>query len=313
MPHRFWRLFCLGVALLVSLVGCDLSPPTDVPTTTATPVVTPTPVPAGANPTPTPSPTATPASLGTLRGFVTGRNGRLAGVRVAVGAATTTTAPASGSATDANGNAVTLGLGEFILPNVPVGQETAAFSFDDASRSMTVTLTAGGETRLTSDVYLPTDGPVPSGSSALGVVGFQLAANASQLEVEKASSTASLQFIPQTVAVLLKAPPNGQGALIHAYSFAYVQSGNATMSTSPSKPLPSNVVVLPAGDASHSGPTATLANLDISDSSNALASSWDFTNPNASLNLFFYDDRNNPVLARDGSPLTVTVPCLLIH
>lgn len=313
MPHRFWRLFYLGVVLLVSLMGCDLSPPTYVPTTTSTPAVTPTQAPAQANPTPTPSPTVPPTSLGTLRGFVTGRNGRLAGVRVFVGSAATTTAAASGSATDENGNPVTLGLGEFILPNVPFGQETAAFAFDDASRSMTVTVATGGETRLSSDVYLPTDGPVPNGSSALGVVGFQLAASASQLEVEKASSTASLQFIPPSVAVLLKAPPNSQGALIHSFSFAYVQSGSATMSVSPRKPLPSNVTVLPAGDASHSGPISTLANLDISDSSNALASSWDFTNPHATLTLYFYDDRDTPVLARDGTPLTVTVPCLLIH
>ncbi len=295
------------LVLLTGLLGCELSPPlqplgstaTPRPTSSATPVV-PTPSPA---PTPTPSPTP---AIKALRGYVVDRSGnRLPGAKVALGAFSVLSAEASASATDEMGQAVTLAAGEFILLNVPSGEQTLTLSYDDATHSLPVNVQPSGVTHV-DPITLLVDGAVPTGSKAV-----LASADLPLLKVQKASSSAPLAFMQETVTVDFKAPPNGVGDQIGAYAFTYVQ-GEASMSETVTWPV-SKINVPAALGKTRSGPIISGA-FHILNTSAALQSAWTFTKPDATLKIqFFNAEGGRPIQDRDGNPLVIRIPCLLVY
>lgn len=296
------------LVLLTGLLGCELSPPlqplgstaTPRPTSSATPVV-PTPSPA---PTPTPSPTP---AIKALRGYVVDRSGnRLPGAKVALGAFSVLSAEASASATDESGQSVTLAAGEFILLNVPSGEQTLTLSYDDASRSIPVTIAASGVTRA-DGLYLPVYGAVPSGSKAL------TASTALPLiKVQKASADAQLVFAPESVTVTFKAPPNGVGDQIGAYAYTYYREDGTALAPTVVRNLSPEADVRPAVSATKSGPSES-AELYILESGEALRSAWTSSNANAYVRLAFFNTRGGrQIVDRNGDPLVVEVSCTLI-
>lgn len=311
MPRLTVARLALWLTILVGMLGCELSPPLQPLETASSPSASPTTAPGtvvpAATPTPsiTPTPSPTPATRA-LRGYVVDRNGqRLPGVKVAVSSLSVLTAVASASAVDELGQSVSLQAGEFILLNVPTGDQTLVLSYDDATRSIPVTVQASGVTRADA-LYLPVYGAVPDGSKALSAT-----TSTTMIEVQKASSSAPLVFSPDRLSIQLKAPPNSAGDTVGAYAFTYVHTGDATLSPTIVWDLPS-VVVLPALSPTQSGPSVDLSAL-IKNTSTTLQSNWDFDTPNATLKIEFLRALDGPaVLDRDGKPLTVRVNCLLV-
>lgn len=306
--RRFAIPMATVLVLLTGLLGCELSPPlqplgstaSPKPTTSASPVV----------PTPTPAPTATPTpspAIKALRGHVVDRNGqRLPGARVALGAFSVLTAEASESATDERGQTVTLEAGEFILLNVPAGEQTLTLSYDDASRSVPVTVASAGVTRA-DGLYLPVYGAVPSGSKALTA-----STTLPLIKVQKASADAQLVFLPETFAVTFKAPPNGIGDQIGAYSVTYFQSDGTPLAPAEVWPLSTPVDVEPAVSGTKSGPAET-GNFHILDGREVLRNAWTTSNANGYVRLAFFNSRGGrPIVDRSGEPLIVEVSCTLV-
>lgn len=297
------------LTLLVGMLGCDLSPPL-LPLGTASspsPGATATPDPGAASPTPspTPSPSPTPA-IRAIRGYVVDRNDRrLPGARVTLGNLSVLTAEASASATDELGQVVSLEAGEFILLNVLSGDQTLTLAYDDVTHPFPLLVSAAGVTRASQS--LPVDGAVPSGSKALVA-----SAGMSLLKVQKASASASLVFMTETVTLNFKAPPNGSGDQIGAYSLTYVQAGEASLSETVTRPLPQPISVAPALGATRSGPQVP-GEFHVLDTSAGLQSAWTFAKPDATLKLeFFHTEGGRPILDRDGKPLVKRIPCTLI-
>ncbi|HEY9855688.1 MAG TPA: carboxypeptidase-like regulatory domain-containing protein [Stenomitos sp.] len=298
------------LVLLVGLLGCDLSPPLvpldASPSPSATPAATATPGYVTSSPSPSPSPSPTPTTVRAIRGYVVDRNGqRLPGAKVAMGSVSVLTAVASASVVDEQGQTVSLQAGEFILLGVPSGDQTLSLSYDDASRSIPVTVQASGATQV-AELYLPAYGAVPSGSKAVVAT-----AALPYIKVQKASADASLTFTPESVTVAFKAPPNGMGDQIGAYSVTYYQDGGTALA--PTLVRPCSVDVQPATSATKSGPTA-IGEFYILDSSEALRSTWTPTNANGYLRLEFFSDtkRTRPILDRSGNPLYVEITCTLV-
>lgn len=153
---------------------------------------------------------------------------------------------------------------------------------------------------------LPVDGAVPSGSKAL-VANTAL----SLLKVQKASSDAQLVFMQEKVTIDFKAPPNGLGDQIGAYALTYVQTGEASISETVTRTVP-RISVEPALGPTRSGPAAA-GEFYILDTSAGLRSAWTFAKPDATLKLqFFNTEGGRPILDREGNPLVVRIPCLLV-
>lgn len=287
------------------MLGCDLSPPLLPLDTASSPVATATPGQGAGSPSPTPGPTATPV-IKAIRGYVVDRNDqRLPGVKVALGSLSVQTAEASASATDELGQAVLLEAGEFILLRVPGGDQTLILSYDDATRSLPVTVKDSGVTRA-DGLYLPVYGAVPSGSKAL-------VANTSLplIKVQKASADAQLLFAPEVVSVTFKAPPNGIGDQIGAYSITYMQDGGTALAPPVVRTL-SLVDVPPALSATKSGPSVT-GNFYLMDSGETLRSAWTLNNANAYVRIEFFNKRDGRrITDRNGDPLFVEVSCTLV-
>lgn len=308
MPRLAFARLALLLTVLVGMLGCELSPPLQPLETGASPSPqAPTSTPGTVTPVSTASPTPSPTpAIRALRGYVVERNGdRLPGAKVSLGSQWVLTAAASASAVDELGQSVTLQAGEFILLNPAVGDQTLELTYDDASRSLSVTVQASGVTHADA-LYLPVFGAVPDGSGAVTAT-----TATTMIEVQKASSSAPLVFSPDRITIQLKAPPNSAGDTIGAYAFTYVHTGDATISPTIVWDLPS-VVVLPAMSSTLSGPTVDVSAL-IKNTSTSLQANWDFDTPNATLKVEFRRSQDGtPVLDRDGKPLVVRVNCLLV-
>lgn len=296
------RLLSL-LAILVGMLGCELSPPLVPLEASPSPSASLAPTASPAAAASTPAPTATPA-VTAIRGNVIDRNGQpLPGARVAVGALSVLTAQASASVVDEAGESVELAAGEFILLRVPAGDRNLELSYDDATNSIPVTVQASGVTRA-DNLYLDAYGAVPSGSHAI-VASYPLPL----IKVQKASADAALAFSPETVGVSFKAPPNGSGDQIGAYSVTYYQ-GDGTL-LAPPVVYNCALSVPPATSATRSGAYVS-GTFDIVDYDATLRSAWTSSNAAGYLRLAFFDKRGGrPILGYDGEPLVVELSCTL--
>jgi hypothetical protein len=219
------------------------------------------------------------------------------------------------------GNPVKLGLGEFLLLKVASGSQTLSASYDGASNSLPVPITPGVADvtatpspilRLSDDLFLPADGPVATGSTAIGVAAIVLPGSSdNMIDVQKASG--SLNFLVSNVDVRLKAPPNSRGDAIGFYSYTYLGAGDATLSTPVTMQpvLPSVVTVPPAPGPGQSGPTQDLV-LGIKYTGTDLAAAWTFAAPNVTLRIELFNTAGVRAVDRNGNPIVLRVPCLLV-
>ena len=313
------------VFLLLALVGCvELSPP--LPTTitaSSPPSPTPTLDPSlTASPSPAPSATSTPVPLGTVEGFVSDISSpslRLAGAEVSIGTNSVMTSDGTDTAVDDNGKTITLPLGEFWLPGIQPGSQTLAVLYDDASISIPVTVNPGptnlaatpsNVTILGDDTHVPTYGPVATGSTALAANFVLHGASTTMFLVSKASGSTNLSFPSPDIDILLKAPPNGQGDSIGSYAFTYVDSSDHPLASTMG-PIAITPVIVPPATYNHSSSVVTLNALDMEDSSSILFNNWTFANNFATLKIDLYDSYGQHLIARDGTPLVVNIPCQL--
>lgn len=317
---RFNPLLPSTMALLAALVGCtELSPPlAPLPEGVANTTASPTPIP---TPTPTPTPSPSVQTLGTVRGFVCDISSPsvfLAGARVMVGTASVLTSDGSATAVDDNGKTMTLKLGEYWIRGVPQGEQTVSALYDDATASVALTIKAGLTNvdatptgiNPVSTLYTPTLGPVATGSNALTATFVLHGSSATFFQVTKA--TASLSFPAPTIDIKLKAPPNGRGDTVGAYVFTYLGAQDLPLASASPKLDITPLTISPAA-YNHSSSVVTLSNLDVQTTQAALFNNWTFDNNFATLKIDLYALDGHHLVARDGSPLVVRIPCQLIH
>lgn len=310
-----------AMALLAALVGCtELSPPlAPIPDTTNTAAI-PTPSPSP-TPIPTPSPIPSVSTLGTVRGFVCDISSPsmfLAGARVTIGTASILTSDGSATAVDDNGKTFTLKPGEYWLRGIPRGDQAVSALYDDSTASFDLTVKAAltnidatpSGANTVSTFFVPTLGPVATGSNALSSSFVLHGASSTFFQV--AQATTSLSFPAPTIDIKLKAPPNSRGDTVGAYVFTYLDDQGAPLASSSPKLDITSVTVSPAA-YNHSSSVVTLSDLDVQTTQAALFNKWTFNNNFATLKIDLYAPDGHHLVARDGSPLVIRIPCQLIH
>lgn len=317
MPRISLRTLPVGI-LLAALGGCmetyPLLPSTSTSTVPAPAATSNFPAPSPTStPTPTPSPSPTP-SWGMIQGYVSTAGSpsvRLVGALVTVGGQSVLTSDGTATGSNPAGEVVTLAPGCFWLQSVKIGTQQLVTGYDDASATTPVTITAGTLTSLSEDLLLPTQGPVPTGSVALKATYKLFGSNPTMFEVTRATGSTDLIFPSSLVQILLEAPPNSRGDEVSSYTFAYVGANDGLLAPW-SLPIPIETLTVLAGTPTHSSAPAT-GQLSVSNSSDLLASNWNFSNNFATLQIALFGGDGHRIAGRDGAPLTVKIPCQLVH